>query len=432
MKIAFALIVILVTFSSCRDDGIGPITQNIRVGVEDIGVTDVWLRVQVVDSLRHRGTLMLTRNDSIIRTFSSPPGDTTFVDESLLPKKSYTYRARMLYDGFRAENSEPLTITTMDTTNHDFTWQIDTLGDGNSSALYDVAIINDTLVYAVGEIYKRDSTGQVGYDCYNLAKWNGRNWELLKIQFYTICGQSGRTAYPAKSVIAFSASDIWVAMDGSQIAQWDGTSQISTMCIPIVVNKLWGTSGSDIYAVGSMGAIAHYDGRAWQKMESGTDVDIQDIWGMVNPSTGERLILCAVSKAYWIGGQKILRIAENNQVDTVTWVSGRRPHSIWFDKSLRVHACGDGVFRRNPDGQWQELADASVLPVFTERLRGQENNDVFVVGDFGAVAHFNGVGFRLYPQVSAALVYNGLDYNGRQMVSVGYSSDRAIVLRMSR
>ncbi|MBI3006249.1 MAG: hypothetical protein HYY49_12660, partial [Ignavibacteriales bacterium] len=40
-----------------------------------------------------------------------------------------------------------------DTTSHNFTWTIDTVGDGNSSVLYDVAIINDTLAYAVGEIY---------------------------------------------------------------------------------------------------------------------------------------------------------------------------------------------------------------------------------------------------------------------------------------
>ncbi|MGH2567306.1 MAG: hypothetical protein ACRDGA_03130 [Bacteroidota bacterium] len=36
-----------------------------------------------------------------------------------------------------------------DTTSHNFAWQTFVLGDGNS-ILYDVAIVNDTLAYAVG------------------------------------------------------------------------------------------------------------------------------------------------------------------------------------------------------------------------------------------------------------------------------------------
>jgi len=43
----------------------------------------------------------------------------------------------------------PPTDRPPDTTNHEFTWQTFTLGDGGSSVLYDVAIINDTLAYAV-------------------------------------------------------------------------------------------------------------------------------------------------------------------------------------------------------------------------------------------------------------------------------------------
>ena len=48
-----------------------------------------------------------------------------------------------------------------DTTSHNYAWQTFILGDGNSSVLYDAAIINDTLIYAVGEIYLKDSTGQL-------------------------------------------------------------------------------------------------------------------------------------------------------------------------------------------------------------------------------------------------------------------------------
>lgn len=49
--------------------------------------------------------------------------------------------------------SPPLPI--IDTTSHNFQWQVDSLGT-ESCALFDVAIINDTLIYAVGEIKARE------------------------------------------------------------------------------------------------------------------------------------------------------------------------------------------------------------------------------------------------------------------------------------
>jgi hypothetical protein len=48
-----------------------------------------------------------------------------------------------------------------DTTSHNFTWHIDTLGNfGSSSSFNDVAIINDSLAYAVGEIFFARQHGQ--------------------------------------------------------------------------------------------------------------------------------------------------------------------------------------------------------------------------------------------------------------------------------
>jgi len=46
------------------------------------------------------------------------------------------------------------------------------------------------------------------------------------------------------------------------------------------INKLWGTSSYNLYGVGDKGMIAHYNGSSWQKMESGTTVDLNDIFGL--------------------------------------------------------------------------------------------------------------------------------------------------------
>ena len=42
---------------------------------------------------------------------------------------------------------------------------------------------------------------------------------------------------------------------------------------------IWGSSPSDIFAVGTGGAILHYDGSAWASMASPTAVILGGVWG---------------------------------------------------------------------------------------------------------------------------------------------------------
>jgi hypothetical protein len=45
------------------------------------------------------------------------------------------------------------------------------------------------------------------------------------------------------------------------------------------VHALWGSSGSDVFAVGYVGIILHYDGTSWSPMTSGTVEALWSIWG---------------------------------------------------------------------------------------------------------------------------------------------------------
>jgi hypothetical protein len=112
------------------------------------------------------------------------------------------------------DDGVPLPPTKTDTTSHNWSFSFDTLG-ATASVLSDVAIVNDSLAYAVGEMYLRDSSGQIDPQPYNMARWNGRGWQLMRIQFYTFCGQPGTGSYPARSILAFSVADIWIGMNGS-------------------------------------------------------------------------------------------------------------------------------------------------------------------------------------------------------------------------
>ncbi|UCG85716.1 MAG: glucosyltransferase-I, partial [Gemmatimonadota bacterium] len=58
--------------------------------------------------------------------------------------------------------------------------------------------------------------------------------------------------------------------DGSE---WSGM----TSGTQSVLTGVWGTSSTDIYAVGGDGVILHYDGTAWSDVWSGPGVS--GVWG---------------------------------------------------------------------------------------------------------------------------------------------------------
>lgn len=416
---------LVIGIAGCPDNGVQPPTNPLQITVEDVTCTEIFLKISLATNEQNR-SITLKRNDSLIATITMTGSDSLFVDEGLLPNKTYTYKLML------SEWTASAQVTTMDTTSHDWDWTLDTLGIAYSY-LYDVAIVNDTLAFAVGEIYINDSTGHLDQQAYNAARWDGNKWELMRIQFYTICGQPNRTPYDASCVFAFSENDIWFGMNGDQIAKINGVTQTETMCLPVSfsIKKIWGANASDVYAVGHNGVegiILHYNGSTWQKMESGTTVSLNDVWGGSNRWLGNDVVLVAASEKYTDEEKKLLRI-KNGVVDSIHWpMQSRRIHSIWFGEHSSVFISGGGVFQSKKDGNWKEMS----LPlIYTNRIRGNADNDIFVVGDFGFVGHYNGVNWQTYDDLklpngnyeSVAITENLVIitgcYNGRGYIAVG-------------
>ncbi len=229
--------------------------QSVFLDTLLIEPTEIDLHLTTSDSNHTSSTFFQLRRDSVI-VFSKflLQKDTVIIDTGLLPSHVYCYKALRLKDSVETDSSNLLRLRTMDTTSHDYDWEIDTLGDGNGSALYDVLILNDTLVYATGGIYTKDSTGEFDPNSYNLVKGDGNKWELMRIQFLTFCGQSYLGSYPGSAIFGFSAQDVWIA-SGSQIVRWNGETQSFPECIPISVIKLWGENSNSMYAVGHGGGL---------------------------------------------------------------------------------------------------------------------------------------------------------------------------------
>jgi hypothetical protein len=410
----------------CDDQGLPPDDTPepvVTVQFLEASCTEAWLRL-APRNVSPPYTVTLLRNDSAVATFSSPPTDTTVIDEGLVPSRTYTYRARLTSASGLHLTGDPVQARTLDTTSHQFTWETTVLGDGGSSIFYDVAIVNDTLAYAVGEVYVRDSSGYLDPLPYNLAVWNGRQWQLRKLTY--------RGTPPViRFVFAVSERDIWF----DPWFHWNGERFSEVSIDPVLYgvgwNKMWGSSAGRLYVVGNNGALAYSDnsGITWRRVESGTSSAINDVFGAV-PTSGQTVWFAAASNRYSSGERKLLRMSSNGVLDTLAWSPGRRLHTVWYSSLRRIIVGGGGVHMGGPRG-WEEVVE---LPsYYSTRIRGNGQNDVWVVGAFGRVGHFNGVGWRSYAEAALADgTYEGLAVSGGQILAVGQSGNRAVILRGRR
>ena len=411
-------------FSSCKRST-EPIynPQTLQLTVADVSCTETWLKLkaQIAQKDSSDLKLQLYRDDSLIVNKPLTTADSVLYVDGLQPATSYAFTAKVLNGSELLAASAKTEATTMDTTSHNFTWQtFEFGGQGGSSCFYDVAIIDENDIWAVGEIYTAD-------DKYNAAHWDGEKWELKKIYFYY---QNNEFWGPIYSMFSFSKNDIWFGM-GSLI-HWNGfgfqSYKIPDKFFPSKANKIWGTSDHDLYVVGNNGLIVHYDGRQWTRIESGTDLPIQDIWGAFNKETNKYEILCVASNEYNNYGKKIIKI-ENKKTNFIQdkglpWSL----RSIWFISDKIYYVCGSGIYSKIKSmNRWYEIENN--IQFYSKKIKGNQYNDIFVCGAFGLLTHYNGLHWYNYLNheiYSFNGAYYSLDYKENLVVVVGEKLDQTI------
>ena len=406
---------LLLLFSSCflfedKDNQ----NTNLTLSLHSAGVTTVNLNISPEDSLAEF-TFELTRDDSTIQTISLQ-SDTPIKDTRLNPNTSYSYKGYWLNGTERIGESETLTVTTMDTTSHNFTWEIDTLGNGGE--LNDVWIVDEDDIWVVGNIIT-DSME------YNAAHWNGNQWEMMKIH----------SGAELNAIQYFSDDDIWVSSGFPK--HWDGNEwtmyHLQNMGFEgVSINTLWGTSSNNMYFVGYRGSIIHYDGNEFVKMESPTTQNLDGIIGVVDPETGQKHIwaygwpdapyhglFLQSDGIYWdiIWDENNPFFEDEQFVTPTAWVNG---------DNLVLYTGG------SDHGQVSihDIHDLTNYEIIyfnyngaIRKIRGNNINDFFGVGDFGNVFHFNGITFKHFDSLSNTTRYSSVNiFNDLVIICNQYSS----------
>jgi hypothetical protein len=383
--VAVCLCFLFLNLNCKKDNPIAPPDNTFALTVDDASCTEVYLSLKIGDAITSR-MVTLKRDTITLFTKTIDATETAITDTSLLPGHSYTYTAQLL----NSSTASSSTARTMDTTSHNIAWDTPVLLGDASSVLNDVAMINDTSIWAVGEIYSNGST-------YNAAKWDGRTWELQRI-VYPYQGQQFYSQL--LSVFATSENDLWIG--SNQPMHWSGflwqTYDLSVSVWNGWINKVWGSGSSSLYLVGNTGAISRYNGTTWTKIESGTTTNLLDVYG-----DGDNIFIGG-----WVDFMPSMLLKyQNGTMKTIineypgnydpTRISGAIK-SVWVKRNHLYTLTGYDLYHSSTgtDGKATALWKGNAQEWGANRVRGNDINDIITVGNNGRVWHYNGMTWRGY------------------------------------
>ncbi len=291
----------------------------------------------------------------------------------------------------------------------------------------------------MGEIYLNDSLGQPDPHPYGLIHWDGTEWEVKRI---TAQNPSGGYSYIIPTgILVINPTEIWLARGGVFLFNGNNITQAYWLVNYSGYNggifnngetaqKLWGKSSTDLYAVGNNGAIAYYNGVDWQKIESGTELNIYDIIGQ-KTDNGDYEILCVAAKQLISTDKKIFKLEKNVPINLPTFGIPSSIRSIWFKPGKKYYVVGSGVFSKTDitsNQSWNSIGE-SITQYYTNSIDGNDLNDIAICGSYGELLHFNGNSWQSFQgevQLQAGS-YGEIKINDNIIIAVGYDSPKAVI-----
>lgn len=320
-----------------------------------------------------------------------------------------------------------------DTTSHNYSWQIDTIGiyPSNIDGVWGTDRNN---VYAVGLIFYSYSP----YTFTGITHWDGEKWNSMDYHEGYL-----------HDIYGFGSNDIWAVghwqVDYNQyalITHWNGSTWATWKLQQYPgLYGIWGSSSSNIYAVGTGGIIIHYDGSSWVKQSSGTSMDLVDICGIDT----NNIYICGFATSTASG---ILLNYTGNTWNTVTMGGVTNDslklfgefESLWRNSKKNLYLVGSLSYEGLP-GNWKmsDIPNNSPGPNLTglasmECVRGSEDNNVFICGSRDLIIHWNGRSWNIYNQFfdkSKQSSLHGIWTKDKNVFIVGYENglSQAIVYR---
>lgn len=212
-------------------------------------------------------------------------------------------------------------------------------------------------------------------------------------------------------ILVFPSASPGVAQ-GDEGYGWTLQNPLPTEC---GLRGVWGSSASDIFAVGLAGTIVHYNGSSWAPMFR-SDGLLQDVWGSAwnDVFVAGSDQWAVIGKVLHYDGSEWTEIYTDSEI-SLSGIWG----SAWNDVWAVGHRSSGGtgaILHYNGSGWTEVPVSADVI----HGVWGSAGNDVFAVGDNGTLLHYNGSSWSSMTSPTTTYLYAVWGSAGKDVFAVGY------------
>ncbi|MEE9574391.1 MAG: hypothetical protein V3W20_15150, partial [Candidatus Neomarinimicrobiota bacterium] len=399
---------------------------KINLNLIDVSVTETYLFISLENNTTR--SISVFQDNEIILNFNLAENDTIILINNLKESSEYKVKAVLKNGAATVDVSSEIRLTTRAPTNQNITWQVYTYGNPSygSSVLRDVSIIDENNIWVVGEVYQLDSLGQTDTQVYGAGHWNGSEWNLMKVPLRDY-GNPRPAPTPFNLKTVFTTENEIYASTSAHIIKFENDKWVEKYFLMEDLNfngqviQMYAYSEDNIYCVGRNGSIYNITSTGWNKLESGTETTLGDIWGCVNPISGDN-IKYVTGRLLEVGDEaKLIKISGSDMAEEMFWGEYSDPYSIWSNKSFPIFVSGS-YFYANKTGNWERVDELSGKS--STCVRGAALNDIFICGSQGLLAQYNGLGWKRYDEV----VPGSIDIKGNTVCIVGEIGLDAIIV----
>lgn len=191
-----------------------------------------------------------------------------------------------------------------------------------------------------------------------------------------------------------SSRDLWSVGAVGTILHWDGQSWFATPAgSSQSINRIFGVPGGDVWAVGGSGTILRFRDGAWTAVSSGVQNNLSAIFGV----TADDL---------WAVGANYILLHWNGSAWSPVTPSGMPAmksslNAIWGSQANDLWAVGGGGTAFHYDGKtWTLQSPIGALNL--QGLAGSSGSDIWAVSSDGVIVRYNGTSWQnqtpTYPQ----------------------------------
>ena len=346
--------------------------------------------------------------------------------------KRYAINLSLLLIAFSCKESPPEPPQLKDP--RTYTWTADTLAYPNSVQTIMTGIwgSSPTDVYIVGH---NDQPGPGTMFHYDGARW-------ATTHFHAAEGGSISGPVSLSAIYGFGANDVFAV--GARFVQHIGSTELSDTSLAIhfdgsqwrdispvsgkYLNEVWGRSAHDLWVGGAKSTFFRYSGGVWTKdslpigVPPNASLQLTSIIGDASSTFAFGLTTQSNPARFTYSFSSHMgetwALVDTFVIDQVSSID-KWGSAGWVSPGGRLYSYSPGVFLWQGN-QWVRFFSNS----FAFRgMTGTSDQNVFLVGDFGKVYHYNGSDwFQFQNLFDENIVYTGVWFDGREAFVVGYTS----------